>query len=62
MYMMTIAPTSRRDLAEIAKSSEASGHRSIIAFVSRLEMAGLYGDATEDEIEEYDDLDEEMNG
>lgn len=48
----------RKVLVGIASSSEFSNSQEVINFIAKLQSRGIYTEATEDEIEEYDLIDE----
>lgn len=54
--MLLLPNLFRKDLAEIAKADRDADPEAIAAFVAELTEAGLYAEATEDEIEKLDEL------
>ena len=60
--MSLIARITRVFLVDIAKASEYHDQAEMRAFVEKLESRGLYTEATQDEIEEYDLIEETYYG
>lgn len=54
MLMMT--PMFRKDLVAIAEADSFADDATVEAFVADMTEAGLYGNATEDEIEQLDKI------
>lgn len=50
----------RTDLIKIAEASEVADDPKIISFVDKLKERGQYTEATEGEIEEYDEIYESL--
>ena len=60
--MLTIPKMSRADLIKIAKGSNFEMTPKMKIFLFGLESLGQYTEATEDEMEEFDELLDEMEG
>lgn len=57
---MYIAAITRIDLIKFAEASEIADVEEVKAFISDLIAKGQYTEATEDEIEEYDEIYERL--
>lgn len=57
--MLKLTSMSRKNLVDIAQADRDADANDVANFVAAMEVAGLYGDATEDEIERLDDMLEE---
>ena len=60
--VLTIPKMSRADLIKIAKASPCEMTPKMKIFLFGLESLGQYTEATEDEMEEFDELLDEMEG
>ena len=60
--MLKMDRISRKNLVDIAKTSEVSDNSEIELFIEKMENLGLYTYATDDDIEEYDDLYDSLIG
>lgn len=60
--MILVQRITRMLLVDIAKASEFHDREEIKVFIKSLEARGLFTEATEDEIEEYDSIDDSFYG
>lgn len=54
--MLQMQSPFRKELVEIAKADAYADSKDVAAFVEEMETAGLYGNATEDELERFDEI------
>lgn len=57
MWHMILLPNiTRKFLADVAEADSFADDKTVEAFVAKMKSAGLYGDATPDEIDELDKI------
>ena len=60
--MLLLPRMTRKELVDIAKASEFHDREEVKVFIELLESRGLFTEATDDEIEEYDSIDDSFYG
>lgn len=54
--MLQMQAPFRKELVEIVKADVYADAKDVAVFVAEMETAGLYGNATEDELERFDEI------
>lgn len=54
--MILLPNITRKFLADVAEADSFADDKTVEAFVAKMKSAGLYGDATPDEIDELDKI------